>query len=171
MATAWFYQYCWGFSSVPAETTDRDEEMRRYSQALCNVIGADGTSSKAEIAWVQGYFANKGYGNLVDEVEKMAKAAEGKTLEEVTAETKEALNVGTLRFAANAIIYDSIRAAMADGLDDKEFKATITIGKAFGLSAEKVEEIKELVLEEEALKPKKARLVTPGHPCLDEKYQ
>jgi len=173
LAQAWFYQYCWGFSTVPAAGTadDRNMEMLGYAQSLCNAIAADGEASDAEIAWVQGYLANKGYGKLAHEVEVMAKAAESKTIDQMVADTKKAMDVGTLKFAGSAVIFDSIRAAMVDGLDDKEWTATVAMAGAFGLSAEKIEELKELAMEEEAFRAKKARIVTPGHPCLDVKYQ
>jgi len=173
LAKAWFYQFSWGFSTVPATGTadERDAEMLVYAQSLCNAIAADGKASDTEIAWVQGYLANKGFGNLVHEVEAMAKAAESKTIDQMVADTKKAMDVGSLKFAGPAVIFDSIRAAMVDGLDDKEYAATVAMAGAFGLSAEKVEELKELALEEEAFRAKKARIVTPGHPCLDAKYQ
>lgn len=121
LAKAWFYQFSWGFSTVPATGTadDRDAEMLVYAQSLCNAIAADGKASDTEIAWVQGYLANKGFGNLVPEVEAMAKAAESKTIDQMVADTKKAMDVGSLKFAGPAVIFDSIRAAMVDGLDDK----------------------------------------------------
>lgn len=121
LAKAWFYQFSWGFSTVPATGTadERDAEMLVYAQSLCNAIAADGKASDTEIAWVQGYLANKGFGNLVHEVEAMAKAAESKTIDQMVADTKKAMDVGSLKFAGPAVIFDSIRAAMVDGLDDK----------------------------------------------------
>ena len=124
LAKAWpLYQFSWGFSTVPATGTadERDAEMLVYAQSLCNAIAADGKASDTEIAWVQGYLANKGFGNLVHEVEAMAKAAESKTVDQMVADTKKAMDVGSLKFAGPAVIFDSIRAAMVDGLDDKEW--------------------------------------------------
>ena len=83
------------------------------------------------------------------------------------------MNIGSLncKFAGKAVIFDSIRAAMVDGFADKEWTATVAIGGAFGLSEGEVEQLKELAMDEEALRAKKARIITPGHPNLDAKYQ
>ena len=49
LITPWFYQFCWGFSSVPAADENREAEMKGYAQALCNAISGDGTASEAEV--------------------------------------------------------------------------------------------------------------------------
>ena len=145
--------------------------MLGYAKALCNAIASDGEASPSEmIAWVQGYLACKGFGSLAHEVEIMAKDAEKKSADEVVADTKASMQIGTLRFAGTAIIFDSIRAAMVDGLDEKEEAAIIAMGGAFDINAAKVAELKSLAFEEEAFRAKKAKIVTPGHPCLDPKY-
>ena len=173
-ATAFFYMDCWGFSSVPAASDDlkeRETEMLGYAQALCNAIAADGSASETEIAWVKGYLACKGYGELAHQVEAMAKAAAGKSLEQIVADTKASLAVGTLKFAGKAMVYDSIRASMADGLDDKEEIAIQKIAEAFGLDSAGYTELKNIAAEEEALRAKKAKVIVPGHPSLASKYR
>ena len=49
LITPWFYQFCWGFSSVPAADENREAEMQGYAQALCNAVSGDGTASEAEV--------------------------------------------------------------------------------------------------------------------------
>lgn len=170
---AWIYQHIWGFSSVPGMEDNRDELMRGYARSLCNAVAGDGAASPREISWIKGYIANKGFGILVDEVDAMAKEAEEKTLEQVAADTKEALtlNSGTLVFAGRAIIFDAFRASMADGLDHKEKHVIVTIAAEFDIDAAMVDEIQKLAEEEEAFRAKKAKLITPGHPNLETKYQ
>jgi hypothetical protein len=172
-ATAWFYRDCWGFSTIPAggDASERITEMTSYAQALCNAIAADGVASEAEIAWVQGYLACKGFGSLAHQVVEMAKAAEAKSVEQIVEDTKASMNIGSLKFAGKAIVYDSLRASMADGLDAKEDKAIAAIAGAFGVDAAGYAEIKELALAEEAHRAKKAKIILPGHPNLAAKYK
>ena len=206
LITPWFYQFCWGFSSVPAADENREAEMKGYAQALCNAISGDGTASEAEVCvammpgvafhsqpqnccpriayiiayasrcplqikWVQGYFATKGFGKLALEVETMAKSSEGKPIDAIIKETKDAMQIGTLKFAGRAIIYDAFRSSMIDGLHPDEEKSIVAIATAFDLTEDLVGQLKALAAKEEALRVEKAKLVTPGHPCLDPKYQ
>jgi hypothetical protein len=101
----------------------------------------------------------------------MAKAAEGKSLEQIVADTKASLELGTLKFAGKAIVYDSIRASMADGSSGKEEVAIQKIAEAFGLDSAGYTELKNIAAEEEALRAKKAKIIVPGHPCLAPKYR
>jgi len=172
VATAWFYRDCWGFDSIPAHSDDakeREVEMLGYAQALCYAISADGQASAPEIEWVQGYLACKGYGSLAQEVEDMAKAGEGKSLEQIVADTTTSMEIGSLKFAGRAIVYDSIRASMADGIAAKEEVAIKAIAAAFHV--EDYDQIKELAMEEEAHRAKKAKLIVADHPNLAAEYQ
>ena len=135
---------------VPAmgSQEERNTEMLGYAKALCNAIAADGEASPGEIAWVQGYLSCKGFGALAGEVQAMAKAAEGKSIAEVVEDTKASMQVGTLKFAGRAIIFDSIRAAIADGLDPQELQAIAAIAGAFDLDGIVVGQLLALVEEE-----------------------
>ena len=113
--------------------------------------------------------ASKGFGSLVDQVEQMAKTSEVKTIDEMVADSEACVQIQASM--GSAIIFDSIRAAMVDGLDAKEEAAILTIAGAFGIDAATVAELKELADDEEALGAKKAKIIIPGHPCLDAKYQ
>lgn len=124
-----------------------------------------------QINWVKGYLATKGFGNLAMAVPDMAKSSEGKSIETVIEETKIAMQIGTLKYAGRAIIYDAFRASMVDGLHPDEEKAIAAIATAFELDLELVSQLKALAIKEEALRAEKAKLVTPDHPCLDPKYK
>jgi len=143
--------------------------MRGCALALCNAISADGEASPSEVAWVQGHLSCKGFGSLTDEVADVAKAAEGKSLDQVVADTKASLQIGTLRFAGKAIVCDSLRASTTDGLDAKEEVAIKAVAAA--LSVEDFDQLKELSVEEEAHRAKKVNLVVPGHPNVAAKRQ
>ena len=117
-----------------------------------------------QIKWIQGYLATKGFGKLALEVETMAKSSEGKPIDAIIKETKEAMQIGTLNFAGRAIIYDAFRASMIDGLHPDEEKSIVAIATAFDLTEDLVGQLKALAAKEEDLRVEKAKLVTPGHP-------
>ena len=96
----------------------------------------------------------------------MAKSSEGKPIDAIIKETKEAMQIGTLNFAGRAIIYDAFRASMIDGLHPDEEKSIVAIATAFDLTEDLVGQLKALAAKEEDLRVEKAKLVTPGHPLL-----
>eukprot|EP00986_Skeletonema_menzelii_P020454 scaffold31215_cov263-Skeletonema_menzelii.AAC.1 len=54
----------------------------------------------------------KGYTpEAIAQIDGLADAAESKTIEEMAADAKKALSIGTLRFAAGAIVFESTKAA------------------------------------------------------------
>merc|ERR1712183_574127 len=101
---------------------DRDAMCYRYAQALCNAAGGDGIMTQGERDWIQGYMAVKNMGPKVQS-ELEALCAKPKDLEQVAQDTVDAMSVGTLKFAGRAIVFDSIRAAAADGVAPEEKKA------------------------------------------------
>mmetsp|Transcript_607 Transcript_607/g.859 ORF Transcript_607/g.859 Transcript_607/m.859 type:complete len:143 (+) Transcript_607:305-733(+) len=140
--------------------------------ALCNAAGGDGIASKKERDHIVGVASVKGYlPEAIEKIDEMADAAESKTIEEMATDAKNSMCIGTLRFAAGAIIFEAIKAASKDGLDDKEMEAIRCIADIMGVAKEKVDVIAELVAEEEALKKKRIAACIPDHPCLAPEYK
>ena len=157
---------------IPAEGADRLEETKRFAGALCNAIAGDGVASEEEISYIQGILAAKSFPDeVVAAVPDMARNSEGRTLEQIAAETKEMMELGTLKFAGRVICYHAIQASAQDGLADDEVVAIKEIGKHMNVDESTIDELIELNREEEAFRKKKVRMIMPnGHPELDKKY-
>lgn len=149
-----------------------DKKLRRVATALCEVSGADGNVSKVELDFILGYCACKGYPqSIIDDIPKMCKAAEAKSLQKDAINLKEVLTTGAQKNVAShrclLVVYDSIRAASADGLCESELTAIDNVAKSLGLSSEELHNIHMLVEKEEKLKEERIKLLCPGgHPCL-----
>jgi len=164
-----YYLNQFGFTRAPVTVGDGgDQKLRRFATALCNVAGADGEVSEGERAFIMGYCALKGYPqSILDDIPKMCRASESKTIEDMADETRELLAMGTLKKSSRQIVYDAIRAASADGLDDAEKAAISRVAEALGVGGEELEGLHELVEKENELRQERIRLLFPnGHPCL-----
>ena len=175
MASTHYYYNTWGLNERPATSESGAwhiwEELGLLS-ALGNATGCDGEASAAECAYIRGMAAVKEYHyEAAEKIDALADAAETKSLEQVAAEAAEAMSVGTLCFAAPCIIYEALKAAAADGLDNKELQGIHVIANKMGVSKDKVDKIYDLIVEEETLKKKRIALCLPDHPCLDDKYK
>jgi len=163
---AFRYQYNdqFGFTRTPVTIGDGGvAKLRRFAAALCNVAGADGNTSVEEVAFIIGYCASKGYpSSILDDIPAMCKEAESKSSEDVANETKELLNMGSLRFTSRQIIYDAIRAAEQDGLSREELDAIANVGRGLGVSAEDVESIHQLIKKETALIATRVNVLFPN---------
>ncbi|KAL7547624.1 hypothetical protein ACHAWF_010909, partial [Thalassiosira exigua] len=169
IARDFYYFSQFGYATAPVSMGDGgNEKNRRFAAALCNISGADGEVTKEEHDFIVGYCAAKGYpAGILDDIPKMCKDAETKSIEDVIAETRELMKMGSLKSASRQIVYDAIRAAGADGLDDKEKVAIATVAKELGVSTEELDKIYALVEKEEELKAERiATLYPAGHPCL-----
>eukprot|EP00581_Thalassiosira_minuscula_P028031 CAMPEP_0183754072 /NCGR_PEP_ID=MMETSP0739-20130205/3343_1 /TAXON_ID=385413 /ORGANISM="Thalassiosira miniscula, Strain CCMP1093" /LENGTH=179 /DNA_ID=CAMNT_0025990675 /DNA_START=11 /DNA_END=550 /DNA_ORIENTATION=- len=168
LASKFYYLNQFGFTKIPVTVDGGDEKLRRFAAALCNVSGADGEVTPEEKTFIEGYCSSKGYPqSIIDDIPKMCRAAESKSLNDVMGETKELLTMGTLKNSSRQIIYDAIRAAGADGLVDTEKEAIITVAKALGLTDVELDNILSLVEKEKALRDERIKLLFPqGHPCL-----
>ena len=47
----------------------------------------------------------------IEKIDDMADAAESKTIEEMAADAKMSMSIGTLRFAAGSIVFEAIKAS------------------------------------------------------------
>lgn len=116
--------------------------------------------------------AAKGFpDDVVKAVPDMAKNSEGKSLEQVAEETREMMNVGTLKFAGTVISYHAIQACAADGLDPKEIEAIKVVAGVLNVDAATVDSLIELWKEEQLFLQKKVDVILPvGHPNLDKAF-
>lgn len=100
---------------APATSPDsagQIEEETNYIKALCNAAGGDGTASKVERDHIIGVSSVKGYlPEAMETIHGMCDAAENKTMEDMAADAKNAMSIGTLRFAAGSIVFEAIKAA------------------------------------------------------------
>jgi len=173
LASNFYYFNQFGFTKAPVTMGDGgDKKLRRVATALCEVSGADGNVSKVELDFILGYCACKGYPqSIIDDIPKMCKAAEAKSLPKDAINLKEVLTTGAQKNVAShrclLVVYDSIRAASADGLCESELTAIDNVAKSLGLSSEELHNIHVLVEKEEKLKEERIKLLCPGgHPCL-----
>mmetsp|Transcript_3749 Transcript_3749/g.5759 ORF Transcript_3749/g.5759 Transcript_3749/m.5759 type:complete len:120 (+) Transcript_3749:277-636(+) len=114
----------------------------------------------------------KGYTpEAIAKIDDLADAAESKTIEEIASDAKMAMSIGTLRFAAGAILFESIKAASKDGLDEKEMEMIFCIAEIMEVSKERVQTMMEVVAEEEELKKKRIAACISNHPCLAPEYK
>jgi hypothetical protein len=104
-------------------------------------------------------------------IDAICDEAEKKTIEQIAADASKAMTIGTLRFAGPCVVFECIKAAAADGLDDDEMVAIKIIAGKMDVSEDQVQKMKELLAEEEALKKKRISLCIPAHPCLADKYK
>ena len=169
LAHEFYYRSQYGFIKAPVSMNDGGvEKNRRFAAALCVISGADGEVSKEEMDFILGYCAAKGYPqSIIDDIPRMCKDSESKGLEEGTNEIKELLTMGTLKNTSRQIIYDAIRAASADDLDEKEKTAIQNVARLLKIGDEELKNIHELVVRENMLKEERIKLLFPnGHPCL-----
>ena len=169
LAHEFYYRSHYGFIKAPVSMNDGGvEKNRRFAAALCVISGADGEVSKEEMDFILGYCAAKGYPqSIIDAIPKMCKEAETKGLDEGANEIKELLTLGTLKYTSRQIVYDAIRAASPDGLDEKEEAAIRKVTGVLGISDEELEKILRLVKKEDELREERTKLLFPhGHPCL-----
>mmetsp|Transcript_10264 Transcript_10264/g.15549 ORF Transcript_10264/g.15549 Transcript_10264/m.15549 type:complete len:185 (-) Transcript_10264:331-885(-) len=169
LARDFYYLNQFGFTKAPATMDDGgDEKLRRYAAALCNVSGADGNVSKEGLAFIMGYCSCKGYPkSIIDDIPEMCKDAESKSKSDVMGETRELLTMGTLKNTANQIVYDGIRAATQDGLDEKENSAIEGVAEELGVGGGQLAKIFDLVKKEKELRERRIKILFPhGHPCL-----
>eukprot|EP00585_Thalassiosira_rotula_P002714 CAMPEP_0196141664 /NCGR_PEP_ID=MMETSP0910-20130528/10154_1 /TAXON_ID=49265 /ORGANISM="Thalassiosira rotula, Strain GSO102" /LENGTH=182 /DNA_ID=CAMNT_0041402845 /DNA_START=47 /DNA_END=595 /DNA_ORIENTATION=- len=168
LARDFYYLSQFGFTKAPVTVGGGEEKLRRFAGALCNISGADGEVSEEESAFIMGYLASKGYPqSILDDVPGMCRAAETKSSDDVFMETKELLAFGSLKKSARQIIYDGIRAAARDGLDDKEKMAINGIAQELGVEEAELSKIYDLVQQENDLREERIKLLFPhGHPCL-----
>merc|ERR1712194_57672 len=170
-----YYADYWGLTERPAKSGSSPgqvEEELGFLSALCNASGADGEASKLERDHIKGMASIKGMlPEVIAKIDEMCDAAEKKTIEQIATDAAEAMSIGTLRFAASCIIFESNKAAAKDGLDEKESEAINIIAAKMGISKEKVQEMMESLAEEETLKKKRIAICLPDHPCLADKYK
>lgn len=164
LSADFMYLTHFGFDSAPPTTNP--EVVNSMAKAMFSIINGDGKIRPKERAWVKGYFATKGYpDDVVDSVDSMQPLP----VEEVVALMTESI----LRFGANVLLYDAIRAASADReYPDGERTTVATVAAALGVSTRTVTAIENLVKEEQELLTRRVALLFPhGHPNLADRYK
>jgi uncharacterized membrane protein YebE (DUF533 family) len=158
------YRTHFGFETAPPQTNP--EVVTSMAKAVFSIINGDGTITARERAWVKGYFATKGFS---DDVVNSIDTMEALPVEQIVALMSESI----LRFGANVLLYDAIRAASADrAYPPGEHATLMKVAAALGVSAKTVTLIEELVLEEQALLTRRVALLFPlGHPNLADRYR
>jgi uncharacterized membrane protein YebE (DUF533 family) len=164
LAADFMYRTQFGFESAPHKTNP--EIVNSMAKAMFSVINGDSKITPRERAWVKGYFSTKGYPeDVVDSIDTM----QALPVEEIVALMAESI----LRFGANALLYDAIRAASADGkYPDGERTSVARVAAALGVSTTTVTAIEKLVVEEEELLARRVALLFPhGHPNLADRFR
>ncbi len=164
LSTDFMYRAHFGFESAPPKTNP--EVVNSMAKAVFSIINGDGKVTPKERAWVKGYFATKGYGeDVVDSIDTM----EALPVEQIVALMAESI----LRFGANVLLYDAIRAASADrDYPAGEHATVMKVAAALGVSAKTVASIEALVKEEQELLNRRVALLFPhGHPNLADRYR
>ncbi len=164
LAADFMYRAHFGFESAPPKTDP--EVVNSMAKAMFSIINGDGKITPRERAWVKGYFATKGYGDdVVDSIDSM----QALPVEQIVALMAESI----LRFGANVLLYDAIRAASAD----REYPAgehtmVVRVAAALGVSPKTVALIEKLVQDEQELLTRRVALLFPqGHPNLADRYR
>jgi uncharacterized membrane protein YebE (DUF533 family) len=162
-AAQWLYLDHFGFSKAPPETDA--EVVRSMALALMTAAIGDGQLSDAERRWILGYMTAKGYPPaVIEEMSKMSVAN--------MAALPELMQVGILRQSGRILVYDAIRAASVDGYKSGERAAVRRTAQLLGIDEKGVIELEQLVADEEALKPRRIKvLMSSGHLNLDPRYQ
>jgi hypothetical protein len=161
-AVEWFYLEHFGFSKAPPQTDS--EVVRNMALALITAASGDGQLSSEERRWILGYFAAKGYPPAV--IEEMS----GMSAADVAA-LPDLMQVGILRKSGRILVYDAIRASSVERYTDGERVAVRKAAGILGIDEESVAELEQLVMDEEALKARRIKLLMPeGHPNLDARY-
>jgi uncharacterized membrane protein YebE (DUF533 family) len=156
-AAQWLYLDHFGFSKAPAETDA--EVVRKMALALMTAAIGDGQPSDAERRWILGYPPA-----VIEEMSKMSVAN--------MAALPELMQVGILRQSGRILVYDAIRAASVDGYKSGERAAVRRTAQLLGIDEKGVIELEQLVADEEALKPRRIKVLMPsGHLNLDPRYQ
>jgi len=185
LAQNFYYRNELGFHKAPFPP-DPTAKLRSFAAALCNVAGADGRVTEEERLFIEGYCVSKGYPqSVVDAIPDMCRAAESKSLDDVTKEAKEIFAVShehegeeghrvvndgdiddsravsslTTNDSSRQVIYDAIRAAGADGLCAEEKEAIVTVAKALGLTSEELDNIHALVKKEQLLRGERKKIL------------
>ncbi len=164
LAADFMYRTHFGFDSAPPKTNP--EVVNKMAKAVFSIINGDGKITPRERAWVKGYFATKGFGQeVVDSIDTM----QALPVEEIVVLMSESI----LRFGANGLLYDAIRAASADrDYPAGEHSTVMQVAAALGASTKTVTAIENLVLEEQALLARRVALLFPlGHPNLADRYK
>lgn len=164
LAADFMYRTHFGFDAAPSKTNP--EIVASMAKAMFSIINGDNKITEKERAWVKGYFATKGFSEeVVDSVDTMQPLP----VEQIVALMSESI----LRFGANALLYDAIRAASSDReYPDGERTAVATVSAALGMSTKTVTAIEQLVKEEEELLKRRVALLFPlGHPNLADRYK
>jgi uncharacterized membrane protein YebE (DUF533 family) len=163
LAVEWYYLEHFGFSKAPPQTDA--EVVRNMALALVMTASGDGNLSEEERRWIKGYLSAKGYPSaVIAEVSEMSASG--------IDSLRELMQVGILSKSGRILIYDAIRASSADGYTEGERAAVRRAAKTLGIDEETVAELEQLVVDEEAQKARRIRLLMPaGHPNLDRKYQ
>jgi uncharacterized membrane protein YebE (DUF533 family) len=161
-AVAWFYLEHFGFSKAPPQTDH--EVVRNMALALITAASGDRELSDSERRWILGYFAAKGYPpDVIDEMSRVSPVD--------AAALSELMQLGILRVSGRILVYDAIRAASVDGYSSGERAAVRRAANQLGIGEEDVAEMERLVVDEQALKTRRIKVLMPaGHPNLDQKY-
>ncbi|MBA3394305.1 MAG: hypothetical protein H0T89_16790 [Deltaproteobacteria bacterium] len=164
LSAEFMYRTQFGFDSIPPKPSR--EIVNSMAKIVFSIINGDGKITARERAWVKGYYASKGYAaDVVDSIDTM----EALPVEDIVALMAESI----LRFGANALLYDAIRAAHADRDYPYGEHATVNlVAAALGVSTKTVGLLEKLVEDEQAQLARRVALLFPlGHPNLCDRYR
>ena len=139
-----------GFSELP-----KPSDLEIYMKSLLICANGDGRITEPERDWVLGIASAMG---LPDEIVEQLKDYEAK--DELN--SLLAGGVETATGAPRSLIYNAIRACMADGeLSDAELATIQTAASIMNVPEDVLEELKEIVLQQAKLRERRLELVFP----------
>lgn len=117
-------------------STNRLENMRRYTRALCNVTAA-GKGSLDQVDFIQSYLSTKLFlWEVVDSVGKMFKEASGREAESLIDDAVRQMDTDELSDAGATLLHDAYRVAALDGFQDAQMSAIAKFGEKMGIDGQ-----------------------------------
>mmetsp|Transcript_5788 Transcript_5788/g.9519 ORF Transcript_5788/g.9519 Transcript_5788/m.9519 type:complete len:218 (-) Transcript_5788:745-1398(-) len=163
-----FYRFeKYGFGRALDQSSSK-EGRAALLKIICGACNGDGEFSALEKLYVKGHFMCMGAQE--EPVDRIITSTEKLSIESLVAK----LNIHNILESSEAkkiIVYVSLCAAAADGLDDEEIKYVSDFALAAGLSEDAMNQIKDVVNEEFTLKMKRMKTMgMAGHSCLHPMY-
>lgn len=160
--SAFYLSDKYGLTAPPS--TDEDFAKGMIT-ALVGTSFGDGKFSDAEKQWIRGHFLTLNY------PEEFVDSSLDESAMNLSAVVLLMQNP-KLQLAKKILLYDAIRAASSDQLQDGEMKKLSQLASLMDVSKEEMDQVVQLVQDEEALKVKRIELLgLKNFPTISSKYQ
>jgi hypothetical protein len=166
-----YYHRHYGFTSVPemGDEVARRKVTTNYVKALCYAIGHGGVYTRKQVIHLKGFFTSKGYDKrLIDSIDSLLEEAAGMIEWEVSVKAGLLNNIGSLRKASGAMVYDMFRCAIIEDFPADQMIAIVMIAMEMGIAAKQIDALQALTIKERNLEIERSKILFPvGHPNLD----